>query len=765
MPYRSDLFRAISAFLSFFTQNFLLLYMFFLFKKIKRLYALANIIFFLLPYHALLAQHPLKSQKEYRLLVHQIETHIQLDGVLSEPIWQKAEVAKDFFLNYPNDTTFATLQTEVRLAYNAHFFFVAVVCQDDNTKPFTVSSLRRDFDWEANDNVSIYLDPFGDGINGFAFTFNPMGVQREGLLFNGQNVASEWDNKWDLFVRRYEDKWIAEIAIPFKTLRYKNGTKSWKMNFARNDLKNNERSSWVPVPIAYWVSSLAFTGEINFENPLPHPGANLSVIPYLAGSMSKNHAEQRAMMSKANAGFDAKIAVTPSLNLDLTFNPDFSQVEVDQQVTNLERFEIFFPERRQFFLENNDLFGEFGFESVRPFFSRRIGIGRDTLTKLIVQNPILYGARLSGKLDKNWRVGLLNMQTAKDDAAGIQAQNFTVATFQRRVFSRSNLAGIFINRYRLQDNSEERYTRLLGLDYNLQSADNKWSGKLFFHKALTPKNLGDSHAHGSLIQYQTRNATLTWNHEYVGANFEINDIGFVRRNAHWRFNPKMEFTFYTEKSNTLVSHGIGSETDIYTDLNYQLNDRNIDVYYFLNFLNTVNLFVGYYNMYTRLFASFDPTNAGGLELPLGSQYQIQGIFAGYTSDSRKRFTYGFEGWAGGYFNGTNRSLAPFVSYRFQPYGTFRISAEYNDIRLPEPYSSAKFWLISPRLDLSFTKSIFLTTFLQYNEQTENVNINVRFQWRFKPVSDLFIVYSDNYSPEFKVKSRALVLKLSYWLNI
>jgi len=324
MPYRSDLFRAISAFLSFFTQNFLLLYMFFLFKKIKRLYALANIIFFLLPYHALLAQHPLKSQKEYRLLVHQIETHIQLDGVLSEPIWQKAEVAKDFFLNYPNDTTFATLQTEVRLAYNAHFFFVAVVCQDDNTKPFTVSSLRRDFDWEANDNVSIYLDPFGAGINGFAFTFNPMGVQREGLLFNGQNVASEWDNKWDLFVRRYEDKWIAEIAIPFKTLRYKNGTKSWKMNFARNDLKNNERSSWVPVPIAYWVSSLAFTGEINFENPLPHPGANLSVIPYLAGSMSKNHAEQRAMMSKANAGFDAKIAVTPSLNLDLTFNPDFS---------------------------------------------------------------------------------------------------------------------------------------------------------------------------------------------------------------------------------------------------------------------------------------------------------------------------------------------------------------------------------------------------------------------------------------------------------
>lgn len=402
---------------------------------------------------------------------------------------------------------------------------------------------------------------------------------------------------------------------------------------------------------------------------------------------------------------------------------------------------------------------------MRPFFSRRIGIGRDTLTKLIVQNPILYGARLSGKLDKNWRVGLLNMQTAKDDAAGIQAQNFTVATFQRRVFSRSNLAGIFINRYRLQDNSEERYTRLLGLDYNLQSADNKWSGKLFFHKALTPKNLGDSHAHGSLIQYQTRNATLTWNHEYVGANFEINDIGFVRRNAHWRFNPKMEFTFYTEKSNTLVSHGIGSETDIYTDLNYQLNDRNIDVYYFLNFLNTVNLFVGYYNMYTRLFASFDPTNADGMELPLGSQYQIQGIFAGYTSDSRKRFTYGFEGWAGGYFNGTNRSLAPFVSYRFQPYGTFRISAEYNDIRLPEPYSSAKFWLISPRLDLSFTKSIFLTTFLQYNEQTENVNINVRFQWRFKPVSDLFIVYSDNYSPEFKVKSRALVLKLSYWLNI
>lgn len=706
-----------------------------------------------------------KSKKEYKLLVHQTDSTVHLDGILSESIWKKAEVADNFFLNYPNDTTYATLQTEVRLAYDHHYFYLAIICQDDKTKPFTISSLRRDFDWDGNDNISIYLDPFSDGNNGFAFTFNPMGVQREGMLFNGQNVAPEWDNKWELVVKRYENQWIAEIAIPFKTLRFKNGATSWRMNFARNDLKNNQKSSWVPVPIAFWVSSLAFTGQINFENALPHPGVNLSLIPYVTGSTAKNHIEQTPQKNQANAGFDAKVAVTPSLNLDLTVNPDFSQVEVDQQVTNLDRFELFFPERRQFFLENNDLFGQFGFNGLRPFFSRRIGIGRDTLTGLIVQNRINYGARLSGKLDKNWRLGLLNMQTAKDDVAGIKAQNFTVATFQRQVFSRSNIAGIFVNRNRLQDNSEDRFTRLVGLDYNLQSADNKWTGKFFVHRAFTPQNPSGAWAQGSNLQFQNRNLRLLWNNEYVGENFNINSIGFVRRNGHWRFAPEVELTFYTEKSKTLVNHGLGIETSIYTDLKGQLNDRNIEAYYYFNFLNTVNIGVGYYNYYTRLFFAFDPTNSGGLELPQGSEYQIQGVFANYTSDTRKRFTYGFEGWTGQYFNGTNLSLSPFVSYRFQPYGSFRISAEYTDMRLPEPYSKTQFWLISPRLDLSFTRSIFLTTFVQYNEQTENVNINARFQWRFKPVSDLFLVYSDNYFPDFKVKSRSLVLKLSYWLNL
>ncbi len=730
-----------------------------------KLFILNILIISALSCHSLFAQSGKKEQKEYSLLIHQTDSIVHLDGVLSESIWQKAEIAKDFFLNYPNDTTFATLQSEVRLSYDKNNFYLAIRCQDDKTKPFTISSLRRDFEWDGNDNVSIYLDPFGDGVNGFAFTFNPMGVQREGLLFNGQNVAPEWDNKWQLVVKRFENQWIAEIAIPFKTLRYKNGATTWKMNFARNDLKNNQRSSWVPVPIAYSVSSLAFTGQIHFENPLPHPGVNLALIPYTTASTAKNHVAGTPTENKISAGFDAKVAVTPSLNLDLTVNPDFSQVEVDQQVTNLERFEIFFPERRQFFLENNDLFGQFGFEDTRPFFSRRIGIGRDTLTGLIVQNRILYGARLSGKLDKNWRVGLLNMQTAQDDAAGIKGQNFTVATFQRKVFARSNIAGIFVNRHRLNDDSEERYTRLFGLDYNLQSANNRWTGKFFYHREITPKNLDNSYAHGSQLQYQSRNVSLTWTHEYVGANFDVNSIGFRRRNAHWRLQPKVEFTFYTEKSKSLVNHGLGVETDIYTDLNYQLNDRNIDIYYFFNFLNTVSIAIGHYNYYTRLFSAFDPTNSGGTELPVGSEYNVKGIFANYNSDTRKRFTYGFEGWTGQYFNGTNASISPFMSYRFQPYGAFRISAEYNDLKLPEPYNSTKFWLISPRLDLSFSKSIFLTTFLQYNEQSENVNVNARFQWRFKPVSDIFLVYSDNYFPNFKVKSRSLVLKLSYWLNI
>jgi hypothetical protein len=668
-------------------------------------------------------------------------------------------------MNFPHDTTYASQQTEVRISYDKQFLYIAAICLDKNPRQVIASSLRRDFDVDANDNISVFIDPFGDGTTGFTFSVTPLGVEREGLISNGAFIAAEWDNKWFSAVKLYDDRWIAEMAIPLKTLRYKQEIPEWRINFARYDVKNNQRSTWVPVPIAYRVSSLAFTGKLRFSEALPTPGANVSVIPYATASTSKNYINDKGTPVKPGFGADAKIAVTPALNLDLTVNPDFSQVEVDAQVTNLDRFEIFFPERRQFFLENSDLFGGFGFRRIRPFFSRRIGIGRDTLTGQIVQNTILYGARLSGKLNKDLRVGLLNMQTASDDAAGIAGQNFTVATAQYKVFSRSNVSAILVNRQNFGSMDNDRYTRLAGIDYNLQSADNRWSGKFFFHKAFRPEQKPDSYAHASYLEYRTRKLRVEWNHEYVGENYQINDIGFVTRRGIWRLEPKANLFFYPSKGN-IVQHGPGISLDYYSDLDFVTADRNIDIFYDFTFANTSNAYIGVYQYFTRMVFGFDPTNSGGVPLPEGSTYNYSGVFWGYSTDSRKLLNVGVDGFAGAYFNGRIFNLVPSVNYRLQPYGAIGIRAEYNNISLPEPYSSAAYLLIGPRIDVSLTRNFFITTFLQYNEQADNVNINTRIQWRFKPVSDLFVVYSDNYFPgDFKVKSRALVVKLSYWLNV
>lgn len=709
--------------------------------------------------------NPLHAQS---LLVMPTDSAIQVDGLLTEHVWKQAQVATNFILNFPNDTAQAYNQTEVRLTYDRQNLYVGVICYDkDPSRRYIASSLRRDFEWDQNDNFTVYLDPFGDRTNGFTFNITPLGVEREGQMFNGERVAPEWDNKWYSAARRFPDRWQGEMVIPFKSIRYKKGTQQVLMNFARHDLKNNQRSAWRRVPIAYRISALAFADTVAFSTPLPHAGANVSLIPYVTTNGAQAFGENGYRDYGAGAGFDAKIAVTPSLNLDLTVNPDFSQVEVDQQVTNLNRFEIFFPERRQFFLENNDLFASLGFERTRPFFSRRIGIGRDTTTGLIVQNPILYGLRLSGKVDKNWRIGLLNTQTARQSARGITPQNYTVAIVQRQVFERSNAVAFVVNR---EGNTPDRpYTRVAGAEFNLLTADNRWTGKVWAHKAFLPngdtKSL-NSAAHGLFLNYTTQNLLLEWAHEYVGRDYRINDVGFVARQGQWGFFPQAAYTFYPKKSRWLVSHGPAVETRMYYGLNRRLLDREIDMFYQFALKNTTEFGVGTYDYFTYLFSPFDPTNSGGRELAAGTQYRTRGAFWFFNSDRRKLLTFQMEGWTGGYFNGRNFSISPLLNYRFQPYGSFGVTAEFNNIRMPEPYNSAAFWLVGPRLDLSFTRSLFLTTFVQYNEQAKNVNLNARFQWRFKPVSDVFIVYSENYLPQnLTVKNRALVLKVSYWLNL
>lgn len=396
-------------------------------------------------------------------LVKYINQGINLDGKIDEKVWQQVEVLKSFRQYFPVDTAVAKNDTEIRMFFDDKNLYISAKMYSKSSK-YIVPSYRRDFRAGGNDNITYCFDTFSDHTNAFMFGTNPYGVMREGLLFNGATDNSFlnvfWDNKWKTESYIDDDAWVCESIIPFSTLRFKEGSESWLFKAYRFDSQTNEQSTLVQLPQNQIIMSLGYTLPIRFEKPLHKNGANLALIPYVAGRVSKDfEAKTPEAIYKTGIGLDAKIGVTSGLNLDLTINPDFSNVESDKQVVNLTRFDINLPEQRQFFIENSDLFTGFGSlitnpflpstgtlivgnQLYSPFFSRKIGIGLDTSTGVNVQSRINYGARLSGKIGDTWRIGILNSQTAKDSEKGIEAENFTVFALQKRVFQRSNIAAI-----------------------------------------------------------------------------------------------------------------------------------------------------------------------------------------------------------------------------------------------------------------------------------------------------------------------------------
>lgn len=706
--------------------------------------------------------------KEEILLV-KTEQSIKIDGNIDEAAWFSGKAAEHFWQYFPNDSTEAEPKTEIFMTYDDKNLYIAAKCYS-NKKKYITPSLRRDFRAGGNDNITFLIDPFQDNTNAFVFGMNPFGVMREALISNGGNNPRRdwngaWDNKWTGFSAVHEGYWACEISIPFSTIRFKEGSTQWNFNSYRFDTQTNTLSTWQQIPREQIIMTLAHMGAMTWDEPLQKSGTNISIIPYVSGAYAKNTEEGEEGAFTGSTGVDAKIGITSGLNLDLTVNPDFSQVEVDRQVTNLDRFEIFFPERRQFFLENMDLFSSFGTGRVNPFFSRRIGSAYNTVTEKTEQVPILFGARLSGKLDNNWRIGLMNVQTRKQ--AEVPAFNQSVAVLQRKVFSRSNIGLIFVNKQTLNaaDSLElDKYNRVIGLDYVLASKNNKWNGNIFYHQGLTPDSPGKQFAHGVGLQYTEREFVFNWRHSYVGENYNA-EMGFVPRTGYFNARPEAKWVFYAKKG-IIDRHGPGLGANVFWDAEFNKTDYRYTAFWDIRFRDNSNFRLSVQNENIYLSGAFDPSGINSTPLPINQTYSFTYINIDYRSDRRKKLSYNLTTIYGQYYNGQRFNLRGNIGYRIQPYAQIGVDFNYNHIVLPEPYASSDLYLIGPRIDLTFTKEIFWTTFIQYNNQIDNININTRLQWRFAPVSDLFIVYTDNYAAESGAhKNRALVAKLTYWFNI
>ncbi|HEX8060081.1 MAG TPA: DUF5916 domain-containing protein, partial [Cyclobacteriaceae bacterium] len=563
--------------------------------------------------------------------------------------------------------------------------------------------------------------------------------------------------------------------------------------FLRYDLKRNRVSSWIATPIQFIPASFAYSGKLVWEEQPPRHKTNISVIPFVAGGASRDKTTDPVTRSNdLQMGMDAKIGVTPSLNLDLTINPDFSQVEVDRQVINLTRFEFQFPERRQFFLENNDLFERMGFPEARTFFSRRIGLARNTSGNL-VKVPIVYGARLSGSLSKKWRLSMLNMQTREKSSIGLPAQNFTVAAIQRNFWAQSNIQFSFVNKESIGIDASDtlkyfnkdlwvkkwngndtarqlnKYNRVAAVDIEMRSKDNTWYSSIFYNHSFDNFDQSKNQAGGGWLTYTKRNITLSGGGSFIQKNFNA-EAGYVPSRGVYPGIINYYFTgqgtFYP-KGKSVINHGPSINAQASTLPNGLLTDELINAGYYFNFQNTSQLQFTYNGTYQRLTNSFNPIDPGKFtNYEVGDVYTWSNVTGGFQSDQRKVFRYSIGTTFGEFYNGTNTNIKGELNYRYQPYGSLSVRFDYNDLRLPSTYGKEKLFIVSPRMDLTFTHKLFLTTFLQYNTLMDNVNLNARFQWRYKPASDFFVVYTENYLPQtFASKSRALVFKFTYWLNI
>ena len=706
-----------------------------------------------------------------------IDSDINVDGIADESEWDKAKFNSEFWQYFPLDSIKAPDQTKFKILYNNENLYVLIVSDFQDNK-YVVSSLKRDWSSRNNDSMTLVLDTFNDATNAFLFGISAEGVRREGLISNGGNSSNRgrdfsfsWDVKWEGEVSTNKNILIAELKIPLSSLRYDDKSAKWRINIYKTDIGKNLVSSWAKIPRNLSRASLAFMGNLNFEKPLGKSKTPIFLIPYTSGLNGNNFEDQKGI-SSFGLGGDAKLSIGSGMVLDLTYNPDFSQVEVDDQIINLTRFEVRLPEKRQFFLQNSDLFSSFGNSySAQPFFSRRIGVAKD-LDGNTIQNKIIVGARLSGKINKNLRLGFLNMITDSDPENEISSNNNSVIALQQKMFSRSFLGLIFINREKLKEdeieNDQAKFNRVLGIDYNLQSKDSKWVGKIWYHKSYESKNVKNNFSNGLWLNYNSRKNNLFLSSRQISDEFS-SDLGFIRRTGI-----KSHFIKYGHRLwiDSKKIRSIELSQQLYfvdtPNLSNLITDRNYETQGVISFTNQSKFELTYNRRYTFLLDDFDPVGGeNSIPLPSNNGFFYNDFEMQFSSNYTKNYYFNFQTTIGQFYSGNRVSFNTELSYRIQPKFSGSIKLRYDDIYFPSIYTYGKLFLIGPKFEYTFNKKLFWNTFVQYSSKSDNLGINSRLQWRFAPLSDLYLVYNDNYFTYDNLvpRVRSLTFKLTYWLNI
>ena len=694
----------------------------------------------------------------------------RIDGVLDDPEWKQAAVIDNFTQQEPRVGMPATERTEVRIVYDARTLFFAVHAFDSVPGALIATEMRRDSDRLMDeDSFQLILDTFHDSRNGYMFVTTPLGARLEQQITeegegnnragqNNSNINRNWDGEWNVAARITADGWAAEIAIPLTTLRFASApAQTWGLNFMRNIRRKNEQVYWSPIPRAYSLTRVSLAGTLTQLQGIDH-GLDLKLKPFVISGMRDRQSSPEAGTTSLvrDVGLDARYGVTGGLNLDVTVNTDFAQVEADQQQINLTRFNLFFPEKREFFLEHAGLFnmgtgGTFGTGQLETdlFFTRRIGL---SATGQPV--PIIGGVRLAGKAGRH-NIGLLDIQT--DDAFGRPGDNFFVARYSSDILKRSRIGALFVNKETMDS---AHYNRTFGVDANLALGSHVQVTS-FVARTATPGLDGKDIAWFGRVAYRDPKWNLYLNHEDVQQNFNA-EVGFVQRRGIRAtklflgptprpgklglrlLEPMIVLTYVTDRENRLITR-----VQHYM-LGTWLNDGS--------FINVI-----YQRMVDVLDEPFQVHR--NVQIPTGAYGYDEWMFTVNTSQARRlygRLTFQ----PNEFYDGTSRNLS--VAAGVRPSSRFSSELQYtrNDVRLPHGDFLLNLGIL--RVDYAFSPRMTLRSLMQYNSSAHEVSSSVRFHYTYRPGSDLYIVYNDlrpSGLPRgmFGPTDRQLVIKLNYLL--
>ena len=694
-----------------------------------------------------------------------------IDGdVLNEALWEQVYTIRDLKQIKPNYGTPASEKTAIKIAYTSKTLYVAVVCFDTSPEKIVVSDSRRDADLNDDDSFLFIIDTYNDQQNGFLFGTNADGMEydaqidnegegnfsanrQQGGVVGGTNI--NWDASWEVKTKKGDFGWSAEFAIPLRSIRFNGGNnKTWGVNFQRNISKRSETAYWANLPLGFDIKRLSLAGKMHGLN-LKSP-KNLKIIPYgLVQSIQNNHPPKNTTGNTAVGG-DIKYSLTPGLTLDMTYNTDFAQVEVDEQQVNLDRFNLFFPEKRPFFLENAGQFSVGSPGEVDLFFSRRIGIGSGG--SLV---PIIGGSRVSGKIGQT-NIGLLSMFTDEipDETGAIELlkNNYSVARINHDFAAqRSSLGGIMVSRSGLNDPHD--YNRVVAVDGKLGIGKKaQLSGYLSQSSTLGIET--DAHAFNFLAVYNWNGWNLRAGYTEVGEGFNP-EVGFLLRSAfkkpeflifkQWRpkntgklleVRPHISYRGYWNFQNT-------QETGFLHVDNHWVWESGFEIHTGINFTRETVL------------SAFPISN---VTVRTGA-YNHQEFQFVLMSNANRKFYYQTRTLIGGYFGGNRISSTNRATFRlgdkFNTEGVFN----YNRLELPE--GDANVLISGLRLAYSFTPRMFLQSLVQYNNVSNITSVNARFGWLRNANTGLFVVLNIIKDTDYfdALNNQSITIKYSHQFDL